>query len=53
MKIYNSKTKKASKEEIDEYNKKIKKEIEKYKRDSKCDGIDEKGNYTSLHYRYN
>ena len=53
LKIYSSKKIILTPEEKEDYERKLEKERQKYERDSKCGGIDELGNYTALHYRYN
>ena len=51
VKVYSSKKIVLSEEEKGEYERKLAKEREKYERDLKCGGIDERGNYTRLHSR--
>lgn len=52
LKIYSSKKVILSKEEQEKYDKKLEIEKQKYERDSKYGGLDERGNYTALHHRY-
>ena len=51
-KVYSSKKIILTEKEIAELEYKLNKEMEKRKRDEKCGGIDELGNYTRLHDRY-
>lgn len=39
-------------QEKEDYEKRIQKQVEKYERDLKCGGIDERGNFTRLHDRH-
>ena len=38
--------------EKEDYEKRIQKQVEKYERDLKCGGIDDRGNFTRLHDRH-
>lgn len=51
LKVYSSRKIQLTPQEKVEYNKRLDEQIEKYKRDSKCGGIDPHGNFTRLHDR--
>ena len=50
--VYSSKKIVQSEKEKEMYEYRLTKQMEKYKRDSQCGGIDERGNYTRLHDRF-
>lgn len=50
--VYSSKKIVLSEKEKEKHEYRLTKQMEKYKRDSQCGGIDERGNYTRLHDRF-
>lgn len=50
--VYSSKKIVLSEKEKEMHEYRLTKHMEKYKRDSQCGGIDERGNYTRLHDRF-
>lgn len=50
--VYSSKKIVLTEQEKEEHDYRLTREMEKYKRDSMCGGIDELGNYTRLHSRF-
>lgn len=51
LKVYSSRKIIPTEQEKEYYNERIRKQVEKYERDLKCGGIDERGNFTRLHDR--
>lgn len=50
--VYSSKKIVLTEQEKEEHERRLAIEMEKRMRDSKCGGIDERGNYTRLHDRF-
>ena len=51
LRVYSSRRIVLTEQEKENLEKRIKKQVEKYERDLKCGGIDDKGNFTRLHDR--
>lgn len=51
LRVYSSKKIVLTEQEKEELEQRIQKQVEKYERDLKCGGIDERGNFTRLHDR--
>lgn len=52
LRVYSSRKIVLTEQEKEDYEKRIQKQVEKYERDLKCGGIDERGNFTRLHDRH-
>lgn len=51
FRVYSSKKIVLTEQEKEDLDQRIRKQVEKYQRDLKCGGIDERGNFTRLHDR--
>ena len=52
LRVYSSRKIVLTEQEKEDLEKRIQKQVEKYERDLKCGGIDERGNFTRLHDRH-
>lgn len=52
LRVYSSSKIVLTEQEKEDYERRIQKQVEKYERDLKCGGIDERGNFTRLHDRH-